>query len=53
MVEPDDEKKTEAEQKANADEIKRVDATEKGPRGNVFSEPDDGPQHDAPPPLAH
>lgn len=44
---------TEAEAKANADEIRDVDATQGGSRGNVHSEPGEPAQHDAPPPLAH
>ena len=47
------EKKTEAEAKTSADEIKDVDATQKGPRGNVHSEPEEPVEQEAPPPLAH
>lgn len=44
-------KPTNAEDKANADEIKDQDATEQTPRGNVRSH-DDGPGDlDAPPPM--
>lgn len=43
--------KTNAETKASADEIKRMDATERGARGNTQSEPDSSPPQEAPPPL--
>lgn len=43
--------KTDAENKANADEIKRADATEDAPRGNVHSEAEPQVDQDAPPPL--
>ena len=39
--------------KANAEEIKDEDALQTRPRGNVYSEPGEKPQHEAPPPLAH
>lgn len=48
-----EDKKTAAEAKSNADEIKDVDATQGGPRGNVHSEPDQPPNFEAPPPLDH
>lgn len=48
-----DQDKTDAEEKANAEEIKDVDATQGGPRGNVHSKPGQPPQHEAPPPLPH
>ena len=43
--------KVEAENKANAEEIKRVDATEESARGNVHSEADQPVDQDAPPPM--
>lgn len=43
--------KTNAESKENAEEIKRMDATQHGARGNVHSEPEAPTEQDAPPPL--
>lgn len=45
--------KTDAEAKANADEIRRMDKLERGAQGNVHSEPDPPVDQDAPPPLPH
>ena len=46
-----DTSKTSAENEANAEEIKRVDATEESARGNVHSEVDEPVAQDCPPPL--
>ena len=46
-----DTSKTNAENKANAQEIERVDATEETARGNVHSEADQPVDQDAPPPM--
>ena len=46
-----DTSKTNAESKANAEEIERTDATEESPRGNVHSEAEPSTDQDAPPPL--
>ena len=41
-----------AEAKTNADEIKWEEATQRGPRGNVHSQPDaDVVEQDMPPPM--
>ena len=45
------EDKTNAEAKANANEIEHQDAAEPGPRGNVQSHDDEKVDQDAPPPL--
>ena len=43
--------KTAAEATENAEEIKRVEATQHGARGNVHSEPDAPSDEEPPPPL--
>lgn len=48
-----DKKDADAELKTSADEIRAVDATQGGPRGNVHSESEGPAQNEAPPPLAH
>lgn len=45
------EQKTDAEAAASAEEIKDVDATQGGPRGNVHSEEEDGPALPDVPPM--
>ncbi len=45
------EEKTEAEEQASAAEIKDVDATQGGPRGNVHSEEEDAPPMPDVPPM--
>lgn len=42
--------KSDAENHDNAEEIKRMDATQHGARGNVHSEPDKQPTEQEPPP---
>lgn len=44
---------TSAEDKANREEIARLDRTEPGPRGNRQSKPEPPVEQDAPPPLPH
>ena len=46
-----DTSKTSAENEANAEEIKRIDATEEAARGNVHSETEDPVEQGSPPPL--
>lgn len=43
--------KTDAETRATADEIKRLEATQHGPRGGAAGRSDDERLMDAPPPL--
>ena len=45
------EEKTNAEEQASAAEIKDVDATQGGSRGNVLSEEEEGPEMPIVPPL--
>ena len=46
--------KTDAENKASAEEIARMEQTEHGARGNKHSEPDYSPaDQDGPPPMPH
>ena len=49
---PDEKRPEEAKAAAeNIQEIRRMDALEKGPRGNVASHDDPEPDHDLPPPM--
>jgi hypothetical protein len=45
--------KTDAEKKESAQEIKRAEATERGPRGGAGGNEDDERQGEGPPPLPH
>jgi hypothetical protein len=45
--------KIDAEKKESADEIKRAEATEHGPRGNAGGAEDDERLIEGPPPLPH
>jgi hypothetical protein len=45
--------KTDAEKKESAEEIKRAEATERGPRGNAGGTEDDERKVECPPPLPH